>query len=59
MSKREVSRREFLKGTAAGAATLAVTGILGACTSAGEPAATSEAGTTAAPETTPAPDNAP
>lgn len=42
-----ISRRDFLKGTAAGAASLAAMGILGAC--AGETAATTAAeGTTAA-----------
>ncbi len=57
MSNREVSRRDFLKGTAAGAASLAVTGLLGACSSAQEPEATTAAETTTAaqqPSTEPA-----
>ena len=51
MKKKGISRRDFLKGTAAGAATMAISGILGACASdtAGTTmAAESEAATTAA-----------
>lgn len=44
MTKKEISRRDFLRGTAAGALSVAVTGILGACSS-----------QAADPETTPAP----
>ena len=47
--KKGISRREFLKGAAAGAVTVAAAGVLGACTSsdANKPAAT--------PDATPAP----
>lgn len=56
MKKHEVSRRDFLKGAAAGAAGLAVTGILGACSSgAQETEAATTAATTAAPAETTAP----
>lgn len=71
MKKQGISRRDFLKGAAAGAATVAFSGILGACasepaeTTAGTTAGTAAAGTTAtqttaqqttaAPETTAAP----
>lgn len=51
MKKKGISRRDFLKGTAAGAATMALSGILGACASdtAGTTmAAESEAASTAA-----------
>ena len=40
MAKGKLSRRDFLKGTAAGAAAMAAAGILGACAT--------DAGTTAA-----------
>ncbi|MCI8567566.1 MAG: FAD-dependent oxidoreductase [Lachnospiraceae bacterium] len=46
--KKGISRRDFLKGTVAGAASVAAAGILGAC-------ANSAAATTAAPDTTAAP----
>lgn len=49
-----ISRRDFLKGTAAGVATLAATGILGACTASADTQQTEEAKETQAPETTPA-----
>ena len=56
--KKGISRRDFLKGTVAGAATMAAAGILGACS--GEAAATTAApetaGTTVAPETAAAPE---
>lgn len=44
---KEISRRDFLKGTAAGAASLAAMGLLGACSSDGAPSATSAAETAA------------
>jgi hypothetical protein len=48
MRKNGISRRDFLKGAAAGAAAVAVTGILGACSSGTEE---TQAPTTLAPET--------
>ena len=53
MKKHGISRRDFLKGAAAGAATVAISGILGACASETD---TTTVGTTAAPETTKAPE---
>jgi fumarate reductase flavoprotein subunit len=47
---KSISRRDFLKGAAAGVATIAATGILGACSSDQEQSAT--VGTSAAAETT-------
>ena len=47
--KNQISRRNFLKGTLAGAASLAAVGVLGACSE-------SATNTTAAPETTLAPE---
>ena len=44
---KEISRRDFLKGTAAGAASLAAMGLLGACSNDGAPSATSAAETAA------------
>lgn len=63
MQKKEISRRDFLRGTAAGALSVAAVGILGACSSQGAetetttaaPAQTSAA-ETAAQETTKAPE---
>ncbi len=64
--KKGLSRRDFLKGAAAGAVTLAATGVLGACandagTTTAAPETTKAPETTVAPETTAAPvvDNAP
>lgn len=53
MRKNGISRRDFLKGAAAGAAAVAVTGILGACSSNGEEtqAQTASPAETAAPST--------
>lgn len=57
--KKEISRRDFLKGAAAGAVSLATAGVLGGCGSeaaetqaAATTAAQTQAATTAAPETT-------
>ncbi len=51
MKKQSVSRRDFLKGTAAGAATIALTGILGACSSSSETEAAETQAATEAEET--------
>lgn len=50
MKKSGISRRDFLKGTAAGAAAMAISGILGACSQ--DAAATAAAAETTAAETT-------
>lgn len=54
MKKNGISRRDFLRGTAAGALTVAAAGILGACSDTGNTTAaqTSEQTTAGAPETT-------
>ena len=49
--KKGISRREFLKGAAAGAVTVAAAGMLGACSTSGTNNTTTEPTTT--PETTP------
>ena len=40
MKKKEISRRDFLRGTAAGALSVAAAGVLGACSSQAGDAAT-------------------
>jgi len=47
--KKGLSRRDFLKGAAAGAMSVAAMGVLGACTSGTETTTAAPAGTTAAP----------
>ena len=55
--RKEISRRDFMKGTAAGALGIAAAGVLGACQKeageAGSTAATTAVGTTAEVETEP------
>ena len=58
MTKKGMSRRDFLKGAAAGAVSLTALGVLGACSPA-EAATTTETAAAAAPETTPAATAAP
>ncbi len=49
MKKNQISRRDFLRGTAAGVLGVAAAGVLGACASEGNTATTAGDGTTAAP----------